>query len=371
MKRQFQAFNFQIKNASSSEVDIYIDGTIVDAETQQIYRDWYGDDTSVSYKSFRDQITAVEANTYNVYINSGGGLVTDAMAIHDLLVQLQGKGKTVNTVGRGVIASAATYILMAGKKPKMSKNSWFMIHNVSGFAWGTVNEVEQMAATLRKFNDTTRDFYADATGLSKDEIANYMNAETWFTADEAKDNGFIAEVTGEVKFTNAISKEHWQFSNTAVLNAYNSAVSTQQPEQPISFQTQIDDMKKFFQDLGTSIMNAVKGVKAPENNDHATLMAGIAEAVSTSISNAGEQMEGAVNEAADAAVASALTTAVSNAVAEAIKPFDERIQTLENANQTLTTANADLEKGITQMKGKPSNQPAPEGPAPIGGFNKK
>ena len=363
MKRQFQTFNFHIQNASADSVDIYIDGQIVDAETEQILRDWFGDDTSTSFKSFRSQLNAVEAKTYNVYINSPGGLVTDAMAIHDLLVEMQGKGKTVNTVGRGIVASAATYILMSGNNSRMSKNSWFMIHNVSGFAYGDVNEVERQAATLRKFNDATRDFYADATGIRKEDITKMMNAETWLTADEAKEKGFITEVDGEATFTNALRKEDWQFQNMAVFNAYNANVKKPAQADPnLSFQNELDDMKKFFLNLGADIKKAINSIKAPENNDHETLMNSIGDAVSNCFTSAGDALDEAVQQA--------IKEGVQNAVTEAVKPFEDRIATLETANTALETKNGDLEAEITNLKGKPTNTGTSDGPAPIGNFKK-
>src|SRR5688572_14831091 len=102
-----QVFNFSIKNAGEETVDIHIDGDIVDASTQAILKAWLGDDTSISFKSFRDQVNSTNAKTYNVYVNSQGGIVTDAMAIHDFLTELEEKGKTVNRIGRGIVASAA------------------------------------------------------------------------------------------------------------------------------------------------------------------------------------------------------------------------------------------------------------------------
>lgn len=222
-------FNLSFKNQSDNSADIYIDGDIVDASTQEMIQSWFGDDTSTSYKSFRDQVNNSPANTFNVFINSGGGQITEALAIHDLLIDQQAKGKIVNTFGRGVIASAATYILMAGKNPSMSSNSFFMIHNASGAVYGDVNDIESFAVTLRKFNDTVTSFYQNATGLSKTVIGNMMNNETWMTADEAKANNFIKNVTGEVSFTNSIKPEKWQFKNTAILNSYNSFTNKKIP----------------------------------------------------------------------------------------------------------------------------------------------
>lgn len=219
-------FNYTVDSPSGDgELTVYIDGAIVDAETQQIMRDWFGDDTSVSFKSFRDTVNTYNPKKLNVIINSPGGHVGDAMAIHDMIVEMQQKGIEVNTKGRGIIASAATYILMAGNS-EMSANSWLMIHNVSGGVMGDVDTVESYARSLRKFNDATRDFYADYTGIDKEEIEKMMNAETWMTADEAKDKGFVKNITGKVKFSQSISADNWAYGNKAVLNIYNQSVIT-------------------------------------------------------------------------------------------------------------------------------------------------
>lgn len=221
---KISVFNYTVDNPSQDgELNVYIDGAIVDAETQQFMKDFWGDETSVSFKSFRDTVNTYNPKKLNVIINSPGGHVGDAMAIHDMIVEMQQKGIEVNTKGRGIIASAATYILMAGNS-EMSANSWLMIHNVSGGIMGDVDTVESYAKSLRKFNDATRDFYADYTGIRKEEIAKMMNAETWMTADEAKDKGFIKNITGKVKFSQGISPDNWGYSNKAVLNIYNQSV---------------------------------------------------------------------------------------------------------------------------------------------------
>lgn len=219
MRPHLSIFNYAIHNQGDN-AEIYIDGYIVDAPTQDILKAEWNDETSVSYKSFRDQLTGANYKTVDIYINSGGGHVGDAMAIHDLLVDLQNKGVTVNTHGRGIVASAATYLLMAGNS-SMSANSWFMLHNVSGVAMGDVNQVENQAKTLRKFNDRIRDFYANATGLPPESISAMMNKETWLSAKEAKEKGFIKNLSGEVQFKNAIAPESWPYANLQVLNAYN------------------------------------------------------------------------------------------------------------------------------------------------------
>ena len=136
--KPISVYNYSVRNAANGTLDVNIDGAVVDAESQQIMKDWFGDDTSVSFKSIRSQIEASGAKSVNVHINSPGGVVTDAMAIHDYLVELGSKGIVVNTYVKGMAASAATYIAMASDNSHISENSWFMIHNVSGGVFGTV-----------------------------------------------------------------------------------------------------------------------------------------------------------------------------------------------------------------------------------------
>jgi ATP-dependent protease ClpP protease subunit len=228
MNRGLPILNYSVRNQSSTVLEIAIDGQIVDASTEQFYKDYWGDDTSVSFKSFRDTLNTAIAGGVTVIngtINSPGGHVTEAMAIHDYLVEIQNKGVTVNMKGQGIVASAATYILMASRNSSLTENSWLMIHNVSGFAYGDVNEVENQAKTLRKFNDTVRDFYATATGQPKETISGWMNKETWLTATEAKEKGFVKATSGAAQFTNTIDPKAWLFQNMDVLAAYNSSTS--------------------------------------------------------------------------------------------------------------------------------------------------
>lgn len=216
-----QIFNYSLSNKSSEELDVFIDGDIVDAATQEILKNWWGDETSVSYRSFRNQIEEAKPKTLNVYINAPGGHVGDAMAMHDYLNELETKGTTVNRRGRGIIASAATYLLI-GKNSEMSQNSFMMIHNVQVIAVGDINEVENQVKAARKFNDRIRDFYATSTNNPPETIATWMNKETWMNAQEAKDRGFVSNITGEASFTNSIQPDAFPFSNKSILNIYNS-----------------------------------------------------------------------------------------------------------------------------------------------------
>jgi ATP-dependent Clp protease, protease subunit len=302
-------YNLSVHNNANGNCDVYIDGAIVDASTQKIYAEYFGDDSLSSFKSIRDQITKSGSQTINFYINSVGGMVTEAMAIHDYIVNLQSKGYKVNTYGRGIIASSATYILMASENSTISENSWFMIHNCSGFAYGDVNEVENQAATLRKFNDKVTNFYCKATNLSTTVIGNMMNKETWFTGDEAVEKGFVKNVEGQQNFTNSISTDNWLFSNKEVLQAYNSFTP-----QNSNFM----DIKTISNSVKDSIINHLKELGVIKNDADSTKLEGIATAVENALKPLNEEVDTKIKNAIDAAM-DKLPELIKNAITESVK----------------------------------------------------
>jgi len=319
MKQPLSLFNYSFKNQNDSSVDINIDGYIVDAPTQEILKEFWGDETSVSFKSLRNQVEKANPKIVNLYVNSGGGHVGDAMAMHDYLVELENKGVTVNRVGRGIVASAATY-LVVGKNSSMTENSWFMIHNVQGGIWGDVVVIENYAKTMRKFNNAIRDFYANVSGQEPEQVSALMNKETWMTAKEAKEKGFIKNVTGSQDFSNSIKTEHWPYQNTAVLNAYNSFTQNQSAMdikkitdaitngfsslmESLGLKDKVNDdgVKNAFSTFSESITNALKDAATPNNE-------AIQNLVNTAVA------DGLKNLSENEAFKNAITEATKNSV---------------------------------------------------------
>lgn len=364
MKNAISIFNFSVGKQTAETLDISIDGDIVDSQTEQFYRDWVGDDTTTSFKTFRDQCNkAVNSGvtTINGTINSGGGLITEAMAMHDYIEDLQSRNITVNMVGTGIVASASTYILMASKKSTLTKNSFFMIHDCSGFAYGSVSEVESQTATLRKFNDKVRDFYAEKTGLPAKEISAMMSKETWLTADDAKAKGFVTTVTNEQVFTNKIEPEKWLFNNTSVLAAYNS-FTKKSPEMDITKITEA--IESGFQN-----MIAKLGIKAGAENSTtalAELSAGIVNAIKESAAAPVDNTE-VINSAVQAAMAAGfenfakeipqsfkdlVSTATKNAVSvEDLKKVSDDLESTKRQIANRTAGGGAGEQAINEKPG--------------------
>ena len=331
MKRQIDIFNYQIvSNSASNRAEIFIDGDIVDASTQEIYAEWWGDSTSVSYKSFRNELLNCGQTNVDVFVNSYGGHVGDAMAIHDLISELNNKGWNINTYGRGMVCSSATYIVMAGKNGgSVSSNTSWLIHNVSGGMYGNVVEMENYVAMMRKFNNMIIAFYVRVTGMTNEKVTELMNNETWFIGREIQDNGFVKDVTGEVAITNAIQPERWPFANKAVLNTYNKSI---QNYNYMDIKQMIENLRKDMQalfankdtkpeDLANSIATQISNVLEQANASNATA---INDAVTTAVNAANtanaaaitEQITNAVNAATEAN-----TAAFKNLLQEGTKGF--------------------------------------------------
>lgn len=368
MKPQLPFFNYTVRNQTGDSIDIAIEGLIVDADTQQMYQRWFDDNTSVSFKSFRDQINLAVANgvkTINGIINSPGGQVTEAMAIHDFVQELQDKDVTVNMKGTGIVASAATYILMASRNSTMTANSWFMVHNVSGFAYGDVNEVESQAKTLRKFNDSVRDFYSNATGLPKETVSALMNKETWMTAAEAKDKGFIKCVAASAEFTNAINPENWLFNNRTVLNAYNSSIKNS-PEMDFSkittaIETGIANMlaklgisntteganQEAFTSFSTEIVNAIKEAVPDEERIQKMVDDAVGNSITKSLETLPESISNAISEAVKNTVTKDELKKVTDELAETQKSIANRTAGTGTRKDKPENVTAEDHPGIT------------------------
>jgi len=150
------------------------------------------------------QIDKIKPSTIAVQINSGGGDLLEAQAIASYLKAYNAR---IETTGMGLVASAATVILLASKNSSMAKNSWFMIHNPSSIAAGESGELRKTADLLDSMQDNLADMYvsvieANGKETTKKEILKMMDAETWLTAQQAKDMGFVANVVDGIEVLN-------------------------------------------------------------------------------------------------------------------------------------------------------------------------
>jgi ATP-dependent Clp protease protease subunit len=128
-----------------------------------------------------------------LYINSPGGSVYSGMAIYDIM---QFVTNDVATVAMGMAASMGQLLLCAGAPGKRMAlpHARIMMHQPSGGIGGTASDIaiqaEQMLYTKRMFQERVS-FH---TGQSLEQIESDSDRDRWFTAEEARDYGFIDKV---------------------------------------------------------------------------------------------------------------------------------------------------------------------------------
>lgn len=146
----------------------------------------------VSAKQFITDLQGVPADhSILLRIHSPGGEVFDGNAIANAL---QRRGN-VEVQIEGLAASMATVISLSGAPVKMAENGFYMIHNPWGMAMGDAAELRDQAELLDKIRLNMVNAYAAKSGQSAEQITEWMDAETWFTAAEAQAAGFVDEVT--------------------------------------------------------------------------------------------------------------------------------------------------------------------------------
>lgn len=126
-------------------------------------------------------------------ISSLGGSTDHALVIYDLIDGYSGK-TTAEILG--YTASAGTIIASSCDVINMSDKALFLIHNSWTKAEGNAVELRKTASNLDKTDGLMVNLYKESNrvGKTKDEIKELMAKEDWYTADEAKELGFIDEV---------------------------------------------------------------------------------------------------------------------------------------------------------------------------------
>jgi len=124
-------------------------------------------------------------------IHSPGGSTVDGFMVANALSRYPGY---VTARIDGIAASMATIVACAARRVTMASNAWYMIHNPWGVAGGGAEDFRKNADVLEATQKQMIAAYSKKTGLADEEIRALMDAETWMTADEAKEKGFVDEV---------------------------------------------------------------------------------------------------------------------------------------------------------------------------------
>lgn len=239
MDKQLNMWNLTKNKDDSADLILY--GDIGDS--------WLDD---VSSKDIANELKNLDVSTINLRINSGGGDVFTAIAISNLL-----KNHKANVIAHidGLAASAATIITSACDKVIMPKNALFMIHNPWTVVGGEAKDMIKTAEQLDKVKNSIINTYKSKTNLEIEEISKLMDEETWLDPYEAKEKGFIDEISDEENIevienkliVNSIALDFSKFKNS-----YNKKLKIKNEEEKI---VNKEEIKNKYPELYEEIKN--------------------------------------------------------------------------------------------------------------------
>lgn len=167
--------------SSTEEATVYLYDTI----SSDAY--WGG----VSALDFAKTLASISAPVIHLRINSPGG---DVFAARAMVQAMKDHSSKVIAHVDGLAASAATFLVVAADESVISNGAGFMIHNAWTIAAGNAKDLTETATLLSRVDKTIVTEYANKTGLSQEEIANLMDAETYYFGGEAVDAGFVDSI---------------------------------------------------------------------------------------------------------------------------------------------------------------------------------
>ncbi|GAA1580041.1 MULTISPECIES: ClpP family protease [Kribbella] len=128
-----------------------------------------------------------------LYINSPGGSVDSGMAIYDTM---QWISNDVATVGMGLAASMGQFLLCAGAKNKRFAlpHTRVMMHQPSGGMGGTASDIKIQAEQSLHLKALLFRLISEHTSQPLEQVESDADRDRWFTADQAKEYGFIDHV---------------------------------------------------------------------------------------------------------------------------------------------------------------------------------
>lgn len=177
--------NFATKHDYDKKVTTLTLYGIIDSD------DWWDD--SITAAAVDKALKDAAGNDLVLRINSPGGDAFEGVAIYNRLMDYK-KEHTAKIAAYvdGWACSAASLIPLVADKGEavIGLGAMMMIHEASIIAWGTKQDLRKVADMMEKLEEGVLDIYMTRANKTREEIREMVDAETWFTADEATEIGF-------------------------------------------------------------------------------------------------------------------------------------------------------------------------------------
>ena len=126
----------------------------------------------------------------DLHIYSPGGDAFMGLSIYDFIKK---NPVPIHTYIDGNIASAATFMFLAGQKRFMSPNATVLIHQVSTTFWGKFEDLKDEVKNTTEIMKIVRNLYNENTSMKKKDIDAILKRELFLNYAECEKNGFITD----------------------------------------------------------------------------------------------------------------------------------------------------------------------------------
>lgn len=144
-------------------------------------------------KDITDILNESSGEDIEMTINSPGG---DVFSASEIYTELRNHNANVKSRIVGIAASAASVIAMAGEV-EMSPTAQVMIHKASTIGMGNSDDFAHASDFLNTVDKSICSAYENKTGMEQQDLLNLMQKETWMSAEEAKEKGFVDSIMFE------------------------------------------------------------------------------------------------------------------------------------------------------------------------------
>jgi ATP-dependent protease ClpP protease subunit len=154
-------------------------------------------------KECNEELTDI-ATKYNIkspeiylHLNTYGGSLFAGFAAMDAI---KDNPIPVVTIIEGCVASAGTLMSICGSKRYMRKNSYMLIHQLSGGLWGKMEEMEDDMLNNKELMKRIKDIYQEFTKVPKTKLADILKHDIWWNSEVCQQYGLVDEIIDGTKF---------------------------------------------------------------------------------------------------------------------------------------------------------------------------
>lgn len=184
-------------------------------------------DSGIVAADFVKELADLDVKTIHLRINSPGGNFFDARAMKTALEQHP--ARVISHID-GIAASAASVLALAGDEIEIAEGGFFMIHKAMGCQCGNSEDMLGMAELLEKADSVLVVDYQKKSGKEKAQIEEWMKVETWFTAEEALEAGFVDKIFEGKKVENRFDLSVYANTPETLQSDKASVEKTEAPE---------------------------------------------------------------------------------------------------------------------------------------------